>query len=251
MSATLAQGDANQNDNSKPEVFPDEDMLTPQYYHSGDTNPFKSQVDRFLALVRQEQLWHPLKDESGAFPDYIMPSDGGYGIGKGGWGGTAEHHPGFDLHVGKDESEVCVHAAHDGMVTAVKDGPKDLQFITVTKDITTKEGELLGKLVTLYGHVDMYRDEADSLFIDGQHVSAGDIISRYLYSATLGGPHLHFEIRYYRPGDTGNETFYSNRLTFASEFLNVPSAGPWKFGWWEPETGYGFGHAKYHGLKFD
>ena len=85
MNAPLAQGDAHHNNADMQGNFPDEDMLTPQYYQLGDADAFKSEVESFIALVRQEQLWYPLKDEFGAIPDFVMPPSGGYGNGKGGW----------------------------------------------------------------------------------------------------------------------------------------------------------------------
>ena len=48
MNSMLAQGDANHDTASTQGDFPDEDMLTPQYYQSGDANAFKSEVDNFL-----------------------------------------------------------------------------------------------------------------------------------------------------------------------------------------------------------
>jgi hypothetical protein len=60
---------------------------------------------------------------------------------------------------------------------------------------------VIGKRVTLYVHVDLDLDEAGGLSLDGQIVKAGGLISQHLYSDTVGGPLLHFEIRYYRADD--------------------------------------------------
>lgn len=69
------------------------------------------------------------------------------------------------------------------------------------------------------------------------------MISKNLWSGTRGGPHLHFEIRYYRPADNGTEEFYGFRES-------VPGAGDWPYGKWDPDVGYGFGDPKSHGLSF-
>ena len=97
--------------------------------------------------------------------------------------------------------------------------------------------------MTLYAHVDLDLDEADGLSMSRKTVKAGDLISKNLYSETRGGPHLHFEIRYYRPDDDGTEEFYGIRGS-------VPGAGEWPNGYWDPDTGYGFGHPDSHGLRF-
>ncbi len=71
---------------------------------------------------------------------------------------------------------------------------------------------------------------------------AGDLISKHLYEGTRGGPHLHFEIRYYRPTDNGTEEFYGFRQS-------APGAGDWPNGRWDPDHGYGFGPPASHGLE--
>jgi len=86
-------------------------------------------------------------------------------------------------------------------------------------------------------------DETDGLVMDGKTVKAGDLLSKNLYSGTQGGPHLHFEVRYYRPNDDGTEEFYGFRGP-------APGAGEWPNGFWDPDTGYGFGHPESHGLRF-
>ena len=68
-------------------------------------------------------------------------------------------------------------------------------------------------------------------------------------SGTVGGPHLHFETRYYRLGDAGDETFYGSADPFSEEKLTEPSAGQWSYGIWNPDVGYGFGHPSSHGLE--
>ena len=67
----------------------------------------------------------------------------------------------------------------------------------------------------------------------------------------MGGPHLHFEIRYYRENDTGYEEFYgSGTGPNANLDFTEPSAGIWSYGFWNPDIGYGFADPRNHGLFF-
>ncbi len=223
------------------------EMLTPRYYRVGAGDPFRQEVYRFVARVSEMALRHPLKRDDGHIPDYSVPTIGELGAGKGP-GGTAEHHTGIDLHVGGGETDVEIHAAHDGIVTVMRDAPKYRHYVAVSKDVVDDGGQPLGKLVTLYAHVDLDLDAADGLLVDGLHVVAGDLISRHLYAGTVGGPHLHFEIRYYRPGDAGDETYYSGLGPGWNAALTDPSADPWAYGYWNPDVGYGFGNPLLHGV---
>jgi len=222
------------------------DMLTPAYYVSGTDFSFINKVDQFIGFVQQERFHHPLENESGQVPAFTIPSIGVFGAGKGP-NGTAQHHPAIDLHVGDSEIDVNIYAAHSGYVTTVKDADKYRHYVSISKDITDDMGLLIGKLVTLYAHIDLDLDEADLMLMDGQYVNKGDIISSNLYSETVGGPHLHFEIRYYRADDTGDETFYGF-LNPDSPELTEPSAGNWIYGVWDPNVGVGFGNPISHGL---
>ncbi len=102
--------------------------------------------------------------------------------------------------------------------------------------------------MTLYAHIDLDLDKADGLSLNGQTVQAGDLISRHLYSGTVGGPHLHFEIRYYRSTDSGDEEFYGFAGPRADPVLTQPSGGSWLYGIWNPSVGYGFGDPRNHGV---
>ena len=227
----------------------DDDMLTPAYYRSDADSSFKREVDRFLTLVRRETFHHPLKDESGRIPDFSVPVFGRFGAGKG-RDGTATHHPAIDLRVGEGKTEVALFAAHDGVVSTVRDAPKYRHYVSITKIIKNDSRQAIGKLVTIYGHVDLDLDEGDSLAMDGRRVNQGDLISRHLYAHTRGGPHLHFEVRYYRKEDVGTETFYGDLAVAKSPDLAERSGGPWTYGYWNPDVGFGFGHPKRHGLPF-
>jgi murein DD-endopeptidase MepM/ murein hydrolase activator NlpD len=215
------------------------DMLTPAYYQDG---ALRSAVDAFIGACRTEPFHHPLESGTGGIPEYRVPGMGRFGAGKGPTG-TEQHHPATDLHVGNRETQVELFAAHDGLVSTVRDAPKYRHYIAITKPIMDEAGKELGKLVTLYGHVDLDLDEAAGLSMDGKQVKAGDLISKNLYAGTRGGPHLHFEIRYYRPADSGNEEFYGFRES-------VPSEGTWPYGFWNPEHGYGYANPINHGLTF-
>ena len=225
------------------------DMLTPAYYTADTGNPFRDEIHHFLDRAQRESYHHPLEDEDGDRPEFTIPALGEFGAGKGP-GRRSQHHPAVDLHVGDREIDVHVYAAHGGRIIAVRDAPKYRHYLAVSKDVVDGKGQLLGKLVTLYAHVDLDLDEADALVMDGLEVSPGDLISTHLYAGTRGGPHLHFEIRYYRPGDAGDETFYGIAGPFSEEELTEPSAGPWSYGIWNADVGYGFGHPSSHGLLF-
>jgi murein DD-endopeptidase MepM/ murein hydrolase activator NlpD len=214
------------------------DMLTPAYY-SGE---LKKEADIFLAVCHAVKMHHPLENKKGRMPDYTVPFFGTFGAGKGPTR-TGQHHPATDLKIDGGETDVELFAAHDGVISTVRDAPKYRHFISITKIITDGAGNELGKLVTLYGHVDLDLDEEAGLKLDGQTVKQGELISKNLYSGTMGGPHLHFEIRYYRPGDDGTEEFYSFKET-------VPGTGDWPYGFWSPVHGFGFGEPESHGLNF-
>lgn len=211
-----------------------DDMLTPSYYDG----TLKDEVDQFLDACQEEVFHHPLENERGRTPSYDAPAWGAFGAGKGPTR-TEQHHPATDLKI---KGDVAIYAAHDGVVATIRNAPKYRNYISITQAITDTNGKKLGKLVTLYAHVDLDLDEKDGLFLDGKTVKAGDLISKNLWSGTKGGPHLHFEIRYYRPSDNGTEEFYGFRGS-------MPSSGKWPYGKWDPEHGYGFGDPSNHGLR--
>jgi len=224
------------------------DMLTPAYYHAETESAFRVEVDRFIASVREVDIQHPLSTEAGGFPTYSIPEMGAFGALKGP-NQDVQYHPAIDLYVEGRQSTVNLYAAHDGVVRTMRDLPKYRHAITITRDVFDSDGALLGKLVTLYGHVDLDLDTASGLLLNGQAVAAGDLISRHLYAGTMGGPHLHFEIRYYRPGDGGDEEFYGGRAgPHGNPLFTEPSAGTWSYGFWHPTIGYGYADPRNHGI---
>ena len=226
------------------------DILTPYYYDESVENSLKNELNQFLIYVRKEQFHHPLQQESHQIPEYSVASNGQFDSGKG-RDGTSEYHTAVDCYVGNKETHVNVYAAHDGYVTIVKDAAKYRHYISITKTIHNDKAQVLGKLITLYAHLDLDLDEAESLNMNEKTVQKGDLISKNLYSGTTGGPHLHFEIRYYRKNDIGNETYYGDpNAPGGSAELTVQSAGIWIYGYWNPNVGYGFGNPINHGLFF-
>ncbi len=223
------------------------DMLTPAYYQA--ENPMIAFLDTFLSHAQAIEFHHPLMDESGNIPSYHIAAFGFFGAQKGP-DGAAQHHPAIDLHVGTRQSTVNLYATCSGWVHTERDADKYRHFISITRDILDFQGKLLGKLVVIYGHVDLDLDYADGFDLDGQYVQQGELISRHLYASTVGGPHLHFEIRYYRESDSGLETFYGSRTSINPD-LTIPSAGQWEYGYWHPDIGYGFAHPLSHGLDFE
>ena len=214
------------------------DMYTPAYYQD---KAMQQQVNALVDRCQMTPLHHPLEDPSGNIPQFRVPGMGAFGAGKGPTR-KEQHHPATDMHVENRETSVNIYAAHDGIVSTVRDAPKYRHYVAVTKVVIDKSGKELGKLVTLYGHVDLDLDEAADIDMNGKIVKAGDLISKHLYAETRGGPHLHFEIRYYRPGDKGDEEFYGFRQT-------VPGAGDWPWGKWDPGVGFGYGHPTNFGLR--
>ncbi|MBL4700051.1 MAG: peptidoglycan DD-metalloendopeptidase family protein [Phycisphaeraceae bacterium] len=101
--------------------------------------------------------------------------------------------------MGNRETNVTLYATYDGRVTTFRNAPKFRHYLALTKNIVADNGDILGKIVTVYAHLDLDLDKASGLSLDGAIVKKGDTISKHLYAGTKGGPHLHFEIRYYRP----------------------------------------------------
>ncbi len=209
-----------------------EDMLTPEYYNTPNGGAFRLEVNKFVHYARQQPFQHPFKDSSGQIPTYTIHRGFGDGIGP---GGTGSHHPALDYYVG-NSTQVNIYAAHEGIVAISRDIARYRHYLSVTTDIHDSLGNIIGEMATLYAHIDLDLDSAANLNLDGQYVSKGDLVSMHLYSGTMGGPHLHFEIRYYRTTDAGIEDFYGGNVRGNTS----PSSGSWTYGFWNPNTGYGF-----------
>ena len=222
-----------------------QDMLTPQYYLASVGDSFRAEVNTSIHFARQNQFQHPLVDPTGNAPPYSIPTNGEFGVGKGPTG-TSSHHAAIDLHLENNATEVDLFAAHDGHIAIYRDAPKYRHYLSITKNIEDSTGIVLGKMVTLYAHIDLDLDSTDNLQLDGQFVTQGTLVSKHLYAGTVGGPHLHFEIRYYRIEDAGTETYYGFVGPEGSTTLTEPSAGSWSYGYWDPNTGYGFANPMNH-----
>ena len=238
-----------------PTQYPDneegavQDMLTPAYYQVPEGAAFREEVNRFVYFARGLPFQHPLADSFGATPSFFVSDLGRFGAPKGP-NQDAQHHPAIDIYVAGRTTDVGLYAAHAGTVRTLRDADKYRHLIAITKEIVDEAGQLLGHVVTLYGHVDLDQDEADGLFLDGRTVERGDLVSRHLYAGTMGGPHLHLEIRYYRADDTGTETFYGGRTgPGGSGELTDPSSGIWTYGYWNSSVGYGFADPRNHGIE--
>ena len=229
--------------NSDTETW--DDMLTPAYYLPDADTLFINEVDRFVFHARKIPFQDPLADSSEKLPLFIIPVFGKFGAGKGP-GKTQQHHPAIDFKVGVNETKVPIYASHDGVIEVFRDAPKYRHYISISKQVKNDSGNILGKMVTIYGHVDLDLDSAQQLLHTGKIIRKGELISQNLYSKTVGGPHLHFEIRYYRKTDSGREEFYGFKTRTGNSVLTQLSAGKWNFGVWHPEIGYGFAHPKNH-----
>ena len=158
----LASGCSKNNavDSSDNEDDSYQDILTPGYYNSTKNDSFIIEVNSFLDKVRMLEFHHPLENNSGQIPSFSVPANGEFGAGKGPTG-TSEHHPATDLHIGNGETNVILYAAHGGFVTTVKDAEKYRQYLSITKEVLDDSGQFIGKLVTLYAHIDLDLDEED------------------------------------------------------------------------------------------
>lgn len=222
-----------------------ENFLTPQYYLAEENSTLKNELDNYMYWAQKIQFQHPLEDSTGYIPDCFIPYFGKFGAGKGP-SRTEQHHAAIDYKIGENKTKVNIYAAHDGIVHVFRDAPKYRHYISVTTDVKDETGVVLGKLVSVYGHVDLDQDSALQILLEGKTVKCGELISKNLYSGTRGGPHLHFEIRYYRPGDKGTEEFYGFKRKDAQMTGTIQSAGIWEYGVWNPNVGYGYAHPENH-----
>ena len=220
-----------------------EDMLTPEYYLTGNNEPFRNEINTFVHFARLDSFQHPFEDSAGQRPIYSMHRGFGDGIGL---NGTSQHHPAIDLHIENGATNVFMYAAYDGIINTYRDAPKYRDYLSLTKNIEDSVGNIIGKMVTIYAHIDLNLDSLDNLLLNGQTINKGDIVSKHLYSGTLGGPHIHFEIRYYRINDIGDEEFYGFVGPDGSTTHTEPSFGSWSYGYWNPNIGYGFGNPENH-----
>ena len=218
-----------------------QDMLTPGYYNAPNGDDFRNEINKFIHFVRLEPFQHPLENISGQMATYTVTRGFGDELGS---TGTAQHHNAYDMHIGNNETDVVMFASIDGYVTTYQDAPKYRDYLTISKNIEDSVGNIIGKMVVLYGHIDLNLDELDGRLLDGQTVNKGDTISKHLYSETLGGAHLHFEIRYYRPSDIGSEDYYG--WFGGSSTYTEPSSGTLTYGFWDTNLGYGFAHPENH-----
>ncbi|MGE0569217.1 MAG: T9SS type A sorting domain-containing protein [Bacteroidia bacterium] len=225
------------------ESYPNQDMLTPQYYNTPSGGMFRTDLNKLVHFAHQIPFRHPLKDSLGQLPAISTPTNGDWGAGKGP-GGTAEHHPAIDLHVGTNQTLVNMYAAHDGTVNTFKNSTKYRHYLTIKNDIKDSLGNILGKIVTIYAHLDLDLDSAAGLQMNGVVVNKGDLVAKNLYSGTMGGPHMHLEIRYYRNADLGDEEYYG--WSGISPLYTDPSAGIWTYGKWNPNIAFGFAYPDHH-----
>lgn len=223
-------------DPPEPGDFPDQDdltntdMLTPEYYES-KTSDFREEVNKFLYFAHASQFANPYGDNA----DYVVRREFTDPMPNG-----SQNHPATDMHPSDGGATIDVYAAHSGRATLFMGAPKYRDYIAVSTDVTDGDGTVIGQIVTIHAHLEL----TQPYIADGTVVAKGDLIQEVLYEETRGGPHLHFEIRYYRAGDDGTEDFYGgptgpNTAPSANGFL----------GYWDPTAGYGFGNPANHGLS--
>jgi len=219
-----------------------QDFLTPNYYDTNE-NDLRDEINKSIHFSRLNEYQHPFQNPSGEIITYSTNRMFGTGIGP---GGTSQHHPAIDLHP-TNPLDVTLYAAHEGIINTYRDSPKYRHYLTITKEIKNSDNNNIGKLVTLYAHIDLDLDESQSIQLNGLYVNKGDLVSKNLYSGTMGGAHLHFEIRFYRNSEIGNEGFYSWEN---NDVYTLQSTGDlWSYGYWNSNIGYGFGNPINFGIE--
>ena len=218
-----------------------QDFLTPNYYDTDKTD-LRNEINKFIHFARLEDYQHPFQNSDGNTASYSTNRAFGVGIGM---NGTSQHHSAIDLHP-SNLSNISMYAAHAGVVNTYRDNPKYRHHLTITKEIIDSESNLLGKLVTLYAHLDLDLDENQAIQLNGLHVNKGDLISENLYSGTTGGAHLHFEVRFYKNSEIGNEESYYWQN---NDIYTTQSSGIWSYGYWNTDIGYGFGNPINFGIE--
>lgn len=229
----LAQTSFSDNENGNYE-----DMLTPQYYNTAIGSDFRLEINKFIHLARLVPFQHPFQSSNGEIQAHTIRRSFGDGIGP---GGSGSHHPAIDYYP-KNTDSVYLYAACNGYIKIDRTVSRYRHFISITNVVKDSSNQAIGKMVVIYAHIDLDLDALDNIDLDGKYVEKGQLISKNLYSGTIGGPHLHFEIRYYRANDTGDEDFYGGQ--FGNK--TAPSAGSWTYGFWNPDVGYGFAHPYNH-----
>ena len=111
-----------------------EDMLTPAYYQAANGDPFRNEINGFVHFAQLESFRHPLENAMGQKPDYTTPTIGEFGAVKG-MAPNQEYHPGIDMHVANNKTNVVMYAAYDGTVKTYRDGLFYRDYLTLTKNI--------------------------------------------------------------------------------------------------------------------
>ena len=157
-----------------------QDLLTPNYYNT-DNESLRNEINKYVYFARRIDYNHPFQNPEGQIKT-------AYTIGKyfGFVTNGVQYHPALDIHP-NNSTDVTLYAAHDGTVHTYRDNPKYRHHLSITKDIYDDENNLLGKLVSIYAHIDLDEDESNNLFMDGTQVNKGDVVSENLYSGTVGG----------------------------------------------------------------
>ncbi|MFT6338405.1 MAG: hypothetical protein ACJATI_005178 [Halioglobus sp.] len=206
-----------------------QDLLTLEYYdtpNGGDS--FRDEVNKYVHFARQIPFLHPLANANGTFPAILVTREFGDIVGQ---AGNTEYHNAPDMKVvGSNDTTVTLFASINGIINTYRDALKYRDYSTITQNVEDSLGGILGKIVVLYGHLDLNLDSLDNRNLDGEYINQGDTISNHLYSETEGSTHLHFEIRYYRNIDNGTERYYGKPNGFPN--FTDPSTAPWSHGEW-------------------
>ena len=213
-----------------------DDMINPAHYTD---DGYTDEIVEFLYYAHQMDFYDPISTE-----DHVISTNfGSFGSLKG-RAPNYEYHPAIDLKVDNNETIVNIYAVFDGLVKVYTDQAKYRDMLTLETEVRNDNGDLLGSILIIYAHIDVADDLLDNMNPDKQDVQKGDTLSMNLYEGTVGGPHLHFEIRYYLNTDDisgGYFEYYGSKMNF-----DLPSESPWEYGYWSSTNGIGFGNPKNH-----
>lgn len=208
------------------------DSMNPKYW-SGDD--FAKEADKMIKSAQKIKFYYPVSKDYSITSRFAAPR--GEGI-----------HTGVDIGVPENKE---VYAAHDGYVKmAGWENPNNQsqgygKRVYLMRHVYDDYGINVGKLTTLYAHLNRIDVSVNDWLPHPLMGNPND--AKIGLSGNTGhstGPHLHFEIRYYRPGDGGTEPFYSRN----SKSGWIEGTREDNKGYWNSDIGYGFGDPRNHGL---
>jgi len=235
----------------------DLDMLNPQYYNSSKSSSFRKEVNKFVHFARdQYQMMDPLYySDSYTVSSEFMEDRGSKlhaGVDLAPLPGEYVSYSDWQAYDMPEEWGYWVNAAHDGYMKVRRELQGYGQSIYISDTVFDDRNKAIGKVTTVYGHLDKdYMDEYAGWDNEGDYVNEGYEIGYMGNTGTSSGAHLHFEIRYYKPGANGTETYYGSTSAGGRSRDGSHNYNGVAFkGYWNDSYGYGYGNPTNHGLPF-